>query len=391
MNTTRQDVVKTGPPPATCLRSINEWLDHFHTCGRCRENPDQLVDLAVEILLTLNRVNARESTINIVVIGDGNNQISRIQTPLFRDFVANRFEPDVMRHFKPSGRRGYGYTLQKHILPTLGVFRLGEITLSMVQDEIIGRMVEADYSVETMRHVRQVITAVYKHAVRTGDFAGTMPVFGLRMPALVRKTPRHALTFAQAKAVLNELDGTFRTMALLSMTTSMNIAEMCALRWKRVNLTARSRLCAGEVLPPRSLAVRENFYLGSFGTPKTSNRRRVVVLPRATVEALKELRRTTRFALPDDLVFATRNGTAYLGTNLRRQVTQPLRKKLGIPWLHWHCFRNTFATLGEQLGVALSDRQAQMGHGTVWMTQEYTVSEVERRRAGSERIARRIA
>ena len=36
-----------------------------------------------------------------------------------------------------------------------------------------------------------------------------------------------------------------------------------------------------------------------------------------------------------------------------------------MPWLSWHVFRHTHATLGEQIGMALSDRQAQMGSITL--------------------------
>jgi len=45
-----------------------------------------------------------------------------------------------------------------------------------------------------------------------------------------------------------------------------------------------------------------------------------------------------------------------------------------MPWLSWHAFRHTHATLGEQIGMALSDRQAQMGHGDVRTAVFATVS-----------------
>ncbi|MGH9664250.1 MAG: hypothetical protein ACRD9L_07495, partial [Bryobacteraceae bacterium] len=57
---------------------------------------------------------------------------------------------------------------------------------------------------------------------------------------------------------------------------------------------------------------------------------------------------------------------------------------LGMPWLSWHVFRHTHATLGEQIGMALSDRQAQMGHGDIRMTLHYTHSDLYRRRAAIE-------
>jgi len=61
-----------------------------------------------------------------------------------------------------------------------------------------------------------------------------------------------------------------------------------------------------------------------------------------------------------------------------------------MPWLGWHAFRHTHATLGEQIGMTLSDRQAQMGHGDVRMTMHYTHSDLNRRRVAVEAITERL-
>ena len=76
--------------------------------------------------------------------------------------------------------------------------------------------------------------------------------------------------------------------------------------------------------------------------------------------------------------------------NMLRRVIKPVAIQLGVPWLSWHVFRYTHATLGEQIGMALSDRQAQMGHGDVRMTMHYTHSDLERRRAGVEEMSERL-
>ena len=67
-------------------------------------------------------------------------------------------------------------------------------------------------------------------------------------------------------------------MALLSMTGSLNVAEMLGLRWKPVNLTGQQVVGAGEVLQPYSLEARENHYGGKVGSVKAKSRRRDVPL-----------------------------------------------------------------------------------------------------------------
>ena len=77
--------------------------------------------------------------------------------------------------------------------------------------------------------------------------------------------------------------------------------------------------------------------------------------------------------------------------NLMRRIIKPGAKllMLGMPWLSWHVFRHTHATLGEQIGMPLSDRQAHMGH-EVQMTMHYTHSDLERRREAIETMSTRL-
>src|SRR5262249_958175 len=59
-------------------------------------------------------------------------------------------------------------------------------------------------------------------------------------------------------------------------------------------------------------------------------------------------------------------------------------------WVSWDVVRQTHSRLGEQIGMALSDRQAQMGHADVRMTLHYTHSDLERRRASVETMTGKL-
>ena len=61
-----------------------------------------------------------------------------------------------------------------------------------------------------------------------------------------------------------------------------------------------------------------------------------------------------------------------------------------MPLLSWHVCRHTHFTLGEQIGMALSDRQARMGHGDIRMTMHYTHSDMDRRRTGIEETTQKL-
>lgn len=304
------------------------------------------------------------------------------------DFIGGRFKPDVVWALKHAGQKHYDYILSKHVIPALGDLRLRDVTSDEVQ-ALAKMKIEAGYSVQTAVHIRNAISAVFNHAKLKRAYFGDNPAKGIRMPEMVRKEA-HALSFEMGRELLLLLPPTVRTMAVLSMTTSLNVAEMLALRWKRLNLTGEMVIVGAEVLQPYSLAVRENYYRGKFGSVKAKSRRRNVPLSRTVVNALSELRANSKWTGPEDLVFASRNGTPLNERNLLRRMLKPAGEKLGIPWLGWHVFRHTHATLGEEIGMALSDRQAQMGHGDLRMTLHYTHSDLNRRRQAIEAMTDRL-
>ena len=84
----------------------------------------------------------------------------------------------------------------------------------------------------------------------------------------------------------------------------MNIAEICGLRWKRMNLSAEATVMDADLLPPFTAAVREQYYKGEYGPEKAKARRRNVPLPAWLVTALAELKKRDHWVGPEDPVFA---------------------------------------------------------------------------------------
>ena len=303
-------------------------------------------------------------------------------------FVESRFKPDVVWALKHAGKKHYAYILDNHVLPSLGGVKLRDVTSDHAQ-ALVRRKIDAGYSVQTAVHVRNAISAVFKHAKLKRAYSGDNPAQGVRMPEMKRRES-HALTFDQARALLDQLKSPSKEMALLSMMTSLNVAEMLGLRWKRVNLTGQAVMSGGEILPPFCLAVRENYYRGEFGSVKAKSRQRIVPLSATVIEALAAHRQRSDLSGPDELVFREKTGRPPSECNLLRRQLKPVGVRLGMPWLSWHAFRHTHATFGEQIGMTLSDRQAQMGHGDVRMTMHYTHSDLERRRESIEAMQRRL-
>jgi len=182
-------------------------------------------------------------------------------------FVDSSFRPEVVWALQQAGKQHYENQLKQHTLPALGNMRLRDLQSDDVQ-RLVRLKIEAGDSVQTVLHIRNVISAVFNHPKRRKAFVGENSASGVRLPEMERKEA-HALSFEQGKTLLTELPSPVAQMALVSMTCSLNVAELLGLRWKWLNLTGEPVVVDTEFLHPPTLAVRQNYYRGQFGSPKS--------------------------------------------------------------------------------------------------------------------------
>ncbi len=327
-----------------------------------------------------------------------------------REFVDRKFKPEHVAMLKPGGRVHYSTQLlivldgipevkrRQQKKPKDGpipevkrIFGIGEMRLRDVSTEDCQRLVSAalsrGYAVGYATHIRNCISAIFEHAESKDWFSGRNPAKRVKLPENVTQ-PNCALTFEELKTVAGSLDPMTRAMAVCASLTSMNVAEMCGLRWKYMNLSDEWRTVDGESLTPWTLAVRSQWTLGQLGTVKAKKRRRFVVIPKLLVRYLSQVGLRKEFKGPDDFVF-TVTGKPVDAKNLLRRRLVPLGKKLGLK-LGWHTFRRTFDTLADQVGMSLGERQAVMGHSDAAMTQRYTKTPYEQTRERVETMGKLI-
>jgi integrase len=179
-------------------------------------------------------------------------------------------------------------------------------------------------------------------------------------------------------------------MVLCAIVMSMNVAELCGLQWKRVNICPEWTIVDGEALPPFHIAVRRQFRLGEPTTLKRGSRKRNVALPALLAESFALPKQRPQFTGPYDPVFASRNGTPLDQPNISNRVFKRAGSKLGMPWLSWHCFRRTTATMADQLGMGTGDRKGLLGHSTAAMATLHVQKDADRHRAALEELAGRL-
>jgi integrase len=272
-------------------------------------------------------------------------------------FIERKFIPEHVQHKSPAGRTHYQAIL-KHVLrpetvdrlftPYVGVRKarlkalphwpyLDEVRLCDLNPEHVRQLTTSalmrGYSHQTIKHIRNVMSAVISHARRELMFNGKNPVQEVDLPAEPQKTS-HNLTIVEAKTILGLMRYPEREIALITIITGMSISEICALQWKHVNLSRSSVYVEGELLSARSLAVMRQWNARGLAEVSASRLRHVLV-PEPLVQALLRLRRHRRISDANSFVIASPDGEPISPTSVRMLRLNPIGRELEMPWLGW--------------------------------------------------------
>jgi integrase len=296
----------------------------------------------------------------------------------FLEFVKTRFIPEHVATKGPAGKRHY-HAILKHILkpeaadalfdaeatttskrlvelsdwPYIDELRLCDINTDHVR-KIISAALDKGYSVQTVKHIRNVIGTIITHAARRRCFSGDNPAFKVPLPRIVRRHEEN-LTIAQATRVLEVMRRPDREMALVAIFTGLNMLEICGLQWKYVNLTDLPRGIEGEFIFPRSIMVKKQWNAGELGDVRSA-RSRTVGISGLLLSLLSQLSQGDQHTKPDDLVFTSRSGGVIWPASLHERL-KPLCGELEIPGLSWHQLTKAHKTLASELAAQLGQEE----------------------------------
>ena len=145
-----------------------------------------------------------------------------------------------------------------------------------------------------------MISTIVKQAKRQRVFDGDNPIHDVKLPAMTRRACPE-LTLEQAKTILRSLKYPEREVALLTICTGLGVPEICALRWKHVNLSHEQHPIT------RCRFLRDPFWFGKlarrdvFGQP-LPGKDRYIPVTEALVAVLVELKERHSSQDPNDFV-----------------------------------------------------------------------------------------
>jgi site-specific recombinase XerC len=231
--------------------------------------------------------------------------------------------------------------------PYMDSLRLCDINEDTVQ-HITSTALESGYSIQTATHIRNVIRAIYSHAIEACCYTGRNPAALVTLPAVLRKNA-HTLTLAQLKQVMAAMRFPERAIAHFALLTDLNLVEICGLQWQYVNLSSNRRLVEEEWIPAKTIAVRNQWYRGEF-RPVTGSRKRLVPVPELLCSMLRDLSLHKQFARPQDFVLTSRSGTPVYPGNIAKRRLKSIGQSCEMPWLSWRVLHRTHTRLRSEFG-----------------------------------------
>jgi site-specific recombinase XerC len=297
------------------------------------------------------------------------------------EFIERRFIPEHVASMHSAGH-DYFQAMLKHVLgpevvdrtfrvekarsrsklraipgwPYLNANRLCDVQPDHIQ-RIINSALESGYSTQTVTHIRNVIRKIFSHARDASCYHGENPATRVVLPDMSRKQS-HVLTTEQLRQVIHNMRYPEKDVALLSILTDMNVAEIFGLQWKYVNPSEMGRVVDGEWIPPHVIAVRHLSYRNQIRIV-TDSRKREIPISELVHRVLQNIKARKQSPPKNGFVFSTRKGTPINQDNVAARRLKLIGKQLEMPWLSWNVFHRTSAHLNpesrKQLHVELKN------------------------------------
>ncbi len=329
----------------------------------------------------LTKSEAQEMVRTILLSQLRRRRVAQQSSMTVSEFVEKKFSPEYVAYKGFFGRMHY-QSMLKHVVspeeidrlfrvdarerkprlktvedwPYLGHVRLRDVRPDSVQD-LTSAALTRGYSTQTVAHIRNVVSTIFAHATKEMFFSGENPARLGHLPK-VNRVQLPTLTRAEMARLINVMEYPEKEMALFAIVTGMTIAEICGLRWKRVNLSEQEVLTADDVaIPPRTILVREEWVRGQL-IDVDKKRESSYKIPSPLLPVLRRLITRGEFTQPDDFVLVSRAGSPINPSNVLTRKLKPIGKEMKMPWLSWQHLRRLHRGFLSEFGIGFHDQMA---------------------------------
>ena len=260
------------------------------------------------------------------------------------------YQGRTARGFSDQTRGDYRRSIEQYAVPFFDGSRLCDIEQPDVR-RLISSLQARGLAASSVRKNIAPVKALFATACEDGDLA-LNPTLGVRVNARQAaeddtEERAKAMTRAELGAVLGALPERWRLLFELLAHTGLRISELLGLDWADLELGDKPRL-----------RVRRQYYRGTLKHHlKTEEGRRELPLSPGMARKLW----TARPPRASGPMFSTATGGRLQDRNLRR-VLDTATKKAGVPWVGFHAFRHSCASMLLESGKNIRQVAAWLGH-----------------------------
>ncbi len=267
-------------------------------------------------------------------------------------FWTTRYLPYIKAQTRPSTFKGYQNTWKTYLQDRLNMQMRHFRT---VDCERLLRQIthERDLTTTTLRHIKQLLSGIFRYAIRIGLLNGANPVQAACIPKARRGEDTHAYDLPQILKMLEILPQPAKAMVAVAAFAGLRRGELRALRIEDYDGT--------------SLRIRRAAWEKHITEPK--GKRGIGTVPLIPTAA-RILNEHLAMHHPRNYIFETFRGDPANLEGYARKVIRPMLKEAGIPWYGLHAFRRGLATNLYALGIADIVIQAILRHSDVSVTRQ---------------------
>ena len=296
----------------------------------------------------------------------------------------------VSLKLKPSTYAGYRAMLDLHILPSLGKYKIQNLTATDVS-RLAGDKLEngrtdgkGGLSAKTVKDMLSIIKTVVNFACQENIISNA---FTINYPKQQRQKMRVLSRQEQASLEMALVSGIsiHKLGILLCLYTGLRIGEVCALRWQDISPDFAT------------LSVRQTLQRVKDTTGENSKTKILIDAPKS-LQSVRDIPIPKFFSiyLQDFL----RNGAVYFLSTEEIAFTEPRTMQnhfarvtgvANIKNVNFHSLRHTFATRCIEAGVDVKSLSEILGHASVNITLNcYVHSSFEQKREGMNKLEQYI-
>ncbi len=306
---------------------------------------------------------------------------------LFGEWIDFWYQNYCKMQLKPSTQAGYERRIYQHIIPSIGKIPLKELTQNDLQLfysnlKTSGRLQYADLKGEGLsdslvREIHANCRSALEKAVQE-NLILVNPAIGCKLPPKTKREMQVLTPDEIQRFLIQAKHDDYFEIPLVALTTGMRRGEILGLQWDDINFAT------GELhIQRQAQCVDEKLVISN---PKTENSKRTIILPKAVLKVLAELRETVDskwvFPSPENSDMPRHPQTVY-------KRIQTILEKAGCKKVRFHDLRHTFATTALANGMDVKTLSTMIGHVSAETTLDiYSHSTEEMKQNAAMKIER---